>query len=50
VLKRFPEVDTVVSKTGRAEIATDPQGVETSDILVLLKPKRCGRRPRPRMS
>jgi len=38
VLKRFPEVETVVSKTGRAEIATDPMGVETSDILVMLKP------------
>jgi cobalt-zinc-cadmium resistance protein CzcA len=39
VLKRFPEVITVVSKTGRAEIATDPEGVETSDILVMLKPR-----------
>jgi cobalt-zinc-cadmium resistance protein CzcA len=39
VLKRFPEVQTVVSKTGRAEIATDPEGVETSDILVMLKPR-----------
>jgi len=39
VLKRFPEVETVVSKTGRAEIATDPMGIETSDILVMLKPK-----------
>jgi cobalt-zinc-cadmium resistance protein CzcA len=37
-LKAFPEVVTVVSKTGRAEIATDPMGVETSDILVMLKP------------
>jgi len=38
VLKQFPEVLTVVSKTGRAEIATDPMGVETSDIMVMLKP------------
>ncbi|MCY1024044.1 efflux RND transporter permease subunit [Pyxidicoccus sp. MSG2] len=38
VLKRFPEVQTVVSRTGRAEIATDPMGVEISDILVMLKP------------
>ncbi|MFZ5623860.1 MAG: efflux RND transporter permease subunit [Gemmatimonadota bacterium] len=38
VLRRFPEVTTVVSKTGRAEIATDPMGVEISDILVMLKP------------
>ncbi|HSM86920.1 MAG TPA: efflux RND transporter permease subunit, partial [Candidatus Limnocylindrales bacterium] len=36
-LKKFPEVDTVVSRTGRAEIATDPMGVETSDIYVILK-------------
>ena len=38
VLKQFPEVTTVVSKTGRAEIATDPMGVEISDVLVMLKP------------
>lgn len=39
ILKSFPEVITVVSKTGRAEIATDPMGVEISDIFVMLKPK-----------
>ena len=39
VLKQFPEVVTVVSKTGRAEIATDPMGVEISDVLVMLKPQ-----------
>ncbi|MFP2923775.1 efflux RND transporter permease subunit [Pyxidicoccus sp. 3LG] len=38
VLKRFPEVITVISRTGRAEIATDPMGVEISDIFVMLKP------------
>lgn len=38
VLKRFPEAVTVVSRTGQAEIATDPMGVETSDIYVILKP------------
>jgi heavy metal efflux system protein len=38
VLKAFPEVQTVVSRTGRAEIATDPMGVEVSDIYVILKP------------
>ncbi len=38
VLRLVPEVVTVVSKTGRAEIATDPMGVEVSDILVNLKP------------
>ena len=38
-LIKFPEVQTVVSKTGRAEIASDPMGVEISDILVNLKPQ-----------
>ncbi len=40
VLLTFPEVATVVSKTGRAEIATDPMGVEISDVFVMLKPHR----------
>jgi Cu/Ag efflux pump CusA len=39
VLKAFPEVETVVSRTGRAEIATDPMGVEISDIIVMLIPQ-----------
>lgn len=35
----FPDViEDVVSKTGRPEIATDPMGVNISDVLVLLKP------------
>jgi cobalt-zinc-cadmium resistance protein CzcA len=39
VLKEeFPEVDTVVSRTGRAEIATDPMGVEISDTYIMLNP------------
>jgi cobalt-zinc-cadmium resistance protein CzcA len=37
VLLQFPEVTTVISKTGRAEIATDPMGVEISDVFVMLK-------------
>ena len=36
-LRAFPEVVTVVSRTGVAEIPTDPMGVETSDIYVILK-------------
>ena len=36
-LRTFPEVVTVVSRTGVAEIPTDPMGVETSDIYVILK-------------
>lgn len=39
ILAAFPdEVETVVSKTGRAEIATDPMGVDLSDVFVMLKP------------
>jgi len=37
--EHFPnEVDSVISRTGRAEIATDPMGVELSDIFIMLKP------------
>lgn len=39
LLARFPEVTSVISKTGRAEISEDPMGPEQSDLLVLLKPK-----------
>ena len=37
-LKEFPEVISVVSKTGRPDLATDPMGIEISDIIVTLKP------------
>ncbi|MFM9066801.1 MAG: efflux RND transporter permease subunit [Planctomycetota bacterium] len=37
-LKKFPQVASVVSKTGRPEIANDPMGVHQTDILVLMKP------------
>ena len=38
VVLDFPEVQTVVSRTGRAEIATDPMGVEISDTYLILHP------------
>ena len=39
LVERFPdEASTVVSKTGRPEIATDPMGVDISDIFIILKP------------
>ena len=38
-LKGFPEVETVVSKTGRPEIATDPMMVSMTDIVVMLRPR-----------
>ncbi|MFG0261207.1 MAG: efflux RND transporter permease subunit, partial [Novipirellula sp. JB048] len=37
-LLKFPQVDTVVSKTGRPEIANDPMGVYQTDIFVGLAP------------
>ena len=43
LLNEFPEVDTVISRTGRAEIATDPMGVEISDTYVLLHPEETWR-------
>ncbi len=39
LVEQFPEVETVVSRTGRAEIATDPMGVEISDTYIMLKPR-----------
>ena len=32
VLKRFPEVTTVVSRSGSPEIATDVMGIELGDV------------------
>ncbi|MBK8189226.1 MAG: efflux RND transporter permease subunit [Vampirovibrionales bacterium] len=39
VVKQVPEVVTVVSKTGRPDLATDPMGVYQTDVYVMLKPK-----------
>ena len=39
VIKGFPEVTDVVSKTGRAEIASDPDGINESDCIITLKPR-----------
>ncbi|MBL4845943.1 MAG: efflux RND transporter permease subunit [Planctomycetes bacterium] len=38
VKDNFPEVKTIVSRTGRPEIATDPMGVEISDTYLILEP------------
>ncbi len=38
-LLAFPEVQTVVSKTGRAEISEDPMGPEQTDLFIMLKPR-----------
>ena len=39
IVKKFPEVIDVVSRTGRADIASDPEGVDASDVTVTLKPR-----------
>lgn len=36
-LKEFPEISSVITKTGRPDLATDPMGVEISDIIVTLR-------------
>jgi cobalt-zinc-cadmium resistance protein CzcA len=38
VLRQFAEVDKVVSRTGRPEVATDPMAIDQSDVYVFLKP------------
>jgi cobalt-zinc-cadmium resistance protein CzcA len=40
ILARFPEVRTVVTKTGRAEISEDPMGPEQNDVVIMLHPRR----------
>ncbi len=40
LLEEFPnEVDHVWSRTGTAELATDPMGLEVTDVFVTLKPR-----------
>ncbi|MDC1202658.1 CusA/CzcA family heavy metal efflux RND transporter, partial [Salibacteraceae bacterium] len=39
LLDNFPEIISVVSKIGTAEIATDPMPIEVGDIMVHMKPK-----------
>ncbi|MEW6062244.1 MAG: CusA/CzcA family heavy metal efflux RND transporter [Bacteroidota bacterium] len=38
-LKSIPEVTSVVSKTGRPEIANDPMSIHQSDVYIKLKPQ-----------
>jgi len=43
-LLEFPQVESVISKTGRPEIANDPMGVNQTDILVRMR-KESGHGP-----
>ena len=37
--RKFPEIETVVSKSGRAEISEDPMGPEQTDLFIMLRPE-----------
>jgi cobalt-zinc-cadmium resistance protein CzcA len=39
VLREFPEVSQVFSRTGSPEVATDPMAIDQRDVYVALKPK-----------
>lgn len=39
VARGIPEVSTIVSRIGRAEIGSDPMGVNAADIFVILRPR-----------
>lgn len=39
VLRRFPEVTSVVSRTGSPEVATEPEGFDLSEVFVGLRPR-----------
>ncbi len=47
LLEKFPnEIERIWTRTGSAEIATDPMGVELSDIFLTLKPREKWKRAR----
>jgi len=39
IIKRFPEVDTVLGKAGRAETSTDPAPLSMFETVIVLKPQ-----------
>ena len=47
LLDKFPdEIEQVWSRTGTAELATDPMGSEQTDVFVTLKPRKLWKRAR----
>jgi len=40
IIKRFPEVQSVFGKIGRAETATDPSGLDMAETTIQLKPEK----------
>ncbi|MEI6788052.1 MAG: CusA/CzcA family heavy metal efflux RND transporter [bacterium] len=39
-LRQFPEIESVICKTGRAEISEDPMGPEQTDVFIVLKQRK----------
>lgn len=39
IVKGFPEVESVVTKIGRPDLATEAMGIHQGDVYVILKPK-----------
>ena len=48
LLLEFPEVETVVTKIGRPDLATEAMGMYQGDVYVLLKPRQAWRTARTR--
>lgn len=40
LMKKFPEVDKIVSRIGAAEVPTDPMSMEEIDMIIKLKPRK----------
>lgn len=39
LLKKFPEIEKIVGKTGSSEIPTDPMPIDATDMMIILKDK-----------
>lgn len=39
IIKSFPEIKMVVSRSGRPDLATDPMGIYQTDVFIKLNPK-----------
>jgi len=39
VVRESPEVTTVISRIGRAEVGSDPMGINQADVFVMLRPR-----------
>lgn len=40
LMKKFPEIEKIVGKTGSSEIPTDPMPIDASDMMIILKPRK----------